>query len=86
MREGLPPIALPRDFRSLCLDFDLAMAEQATAHYELPKLPQAIFYAMLLNEAEKLGMLQGLRLRALEAALTELRWGAFESWIWLFGD
>ncbi|KAJ8424979.1 hypothetical protein Cgig2_031928 [Carnegiea gigantea] len=41
---------------------------------------------MLLNEVERLGVLQGQALRSLESALTELRWGAFESWIWLFGD
>ena len=41
---------------------------------------------MLLNEAEKLGVLHGSWLRSLEVALTELRWGAFESWIQLFGD
>ena len=41
---------------------------------------------MLLNEAEKLGVLHGPRLQSLEVALTELRWRAFESWIWLFGD
>jgi len=41
---------------------------------------------MLLNKAERLGLLQGQALRSLETALTELRWSAFESWIWLFGD
>jgi len=41
---------------------------------------------MLLSEAEELGVLHGLRLQALEVAHTELRSGAFESWIWLFGD
>ncbi|KAJ8432913.1 hypothetical protein Cgig2_004587 [Carnegiea gigantea] len=81
-----PPSPFPKDFRSLCLDFDLATAEQAAAQYELPELPQVIFYAMILNEAEKLGVLHGLRLRSLEVTLTELRRGAFESWIWLFGD
>ncbi|KAJ8427204.1 LOW QUALITY PROTEIN: hypothetical protein Cgig2_004363 [Carnegiea gigantea] len=58
----------------------------AAAHYELPELLYAIFCAMLLNEAEKLGVLHGPRLRSLEMALTELCWGAFESWIWLFGN
>ncbi|KAJ8427295.1 hypothetical protein Cgig2_002207 [Carnegiea gigantea] len=53
------------------------MAEQAAEYYELPELPQVIFYAMLLNEAKNLGVLQGPRLRSWE--------GAFESWIWLFG-
>ncbi|KAJ8423412.1 LOW QUALITY PROTEIN: hypothetical protein Cgig2_020949 [Carnegiea gigantea] len=61
--KAFPPSPLPKDFRSLCPNFDLAMA---------------IFYAMLLNEAEKLGVLHGPRLRLLK--------GAFESWIWLFGD
>jgi len=84
--ETSPPSPFPKDFRSLCLGFDLAMAEQAAAYYELPELPQAIFYAMLLNEAEKLGALHGPRLQSLKVALTELRWGALESWIWLFGD
>ncbi|KAJ8433086.1 hypothetical protein Cgig2_014134 [Carnegiea gigantea] len=59
---------------------------RAAAYYELPELPQAIFYAMLLNEAEELGVLHGPRLWLLEVALTELRWGAFESWIWSFDD
>ncbi|KAJ8445655.1 hypothetical protein Cgig2_009056 [Carnegiea gigantea] len=84
--KALPLSPLPKDFRSICSDFDLTTAEQAAAHYELPELPQAIFYAMLLNEAGKLGVLHGPRLRSLEVALTELRWGASESWIWLFGD
>ena len=44
-----------------------------------------IFYAMLLKEAKRLGVLHGQRLRSLEAALTELHWSAFESWLWLFG-
>ena len=64
----------------------IATAEQAAAHYELPELPQAIFDAMLLNEAEKLGVLHGPRLRSLEVALRERRWEVFELWIWLFGD
>jgi len=41
---------------------------------------------MLLNKAERLGVLQGQELRSLDSALTELRWSVFDSWIWLFGD
>ncbi|KAJ8436722.1 hypothetical protein Cgig2_027393 [Carnegiea gigantea] len=37
---------------------------------------QTIFYAMLLNEAKKLGVLHGPRLRSLEVALTELLYEA----------
>ncbi|KAJ8420506.1 hypothetical protein Cgig2_015270 [Carnegiea gigantea] len=39
----------------LCLSFELAVAEGAVEYYELPDLPQLIFYAMLLSEAERLG-------------------------------
>ncbi|KAJ8437037.1 hypothetical protein Cgig2_025884 [Carnegiea gigantea] len=84
--EVFPSSPFPKDFRSLCPDFDLATAEQAAAHYELPELPQAIFYAILLNEAEKLSILHGPRFQSLEVALTELRWGPFELWTWLFSD
>ena len=41
---------------------------------------------MLLNEAERLGVLHGRALRTLELALTELRWSTFESWVWLYSD
>ena len=49
------------------------LPEEAAEDYELPELPQVIFYAMLLNEAERLGVLQGRLLQTLESALTELR-------------
>ncbi|KAJ8429238.1 hypothetical protein Cgig2_026274 [Carnegiea gigantea] len=64
--KAFPLSPFPKDFRSLCLDFDFATAEQAAAQHEHPELPQVIFYARLLNEAERLGMLRGLRLRSLE--------------------
>jgi len=41
---------------------------------------------MLLNEAERLGVLYGRTLRIMESAITKLRWSTFESWVWLNGD
>ncbi|KAJ8441773.1 hypothetical protein Cgig2_009019 [Carnegiea gigantea] len=41
---------------------------------------------MLLNEAERLGVLQRWALQSFESALIELRWSTFESWVWLYGD
>ncbi|KAJ8421645.1 hypothetical protein Cgig2_019218 [Carnegiea gigantea] len=60
-RRGIafPPSPLPKDFQTLCPGFELAMAEQAAEYYELSELPQLIFYAMLLSEVERLGVLQG---------------------------
>ncbi|KAJ8422958.1 LOW QUALITY PROTEIN: hypothetical protein Cgig2_031580 [Carnegiea gigantea] len=63
-RRGITfhPSSLPKDFQTLCLGFELAAAER----YEVLELPQVIFYAMLLNEAKRLRVLQGQRLRSLE--------------------
>ncbi|KAJ8430667.1 LOW QUALITY PROTEIN: hypothetical protein Cgig2_033823 [Carnegiea gigantea] len=51
--------AILHETDALYPSFELAVAREAAEYYELPKLPQVIFYAMLLNEAEKLGVLQG---------------------------
>ncbi|KAJ8438935.1 hypothetical protein Cgig2_012830 [Carnegiea gigantea] len=83
---AFPQSPLPKDFQALCPGYELAVAEEAAEDYELPELPQAIFYTMLLNEAERLGVLNRRALRMLELALTEFHWSTFESWVWLYGD
>ena len=87
-RRGIafPLSPLPKDFQALYLSYELAVAKEAVEDYVLPELPRAIFYVMLLNEAKRLGVLHGRALRALESALTELRWSTFESWVWLYSD
>ncbi|KAJ8438013.1 LOW QUALITY PROTEIN: hypothetical protein Cgig2_029994 [Carnegiea gigantea] len=81
-----PPSPLPKDFQALFLSYELVVAEEAAEDYELVELSQVIFYVILLNEVERLGVLHGRALRTLESALTELRWSTFESWVWLYGD
>ncbi|KAJ8426259.1 hypothetical protein Cgig2_030553 [Carnegiea gigantea] len=66
--------------------YELVMVEEAARCFELPKLPQVIFYAILFNEAERLGVLYGRTLCVIESALIELRWSTFESLVWLNGD
>jgi len=83
---AFPPSPFPKDFHAICLSFELSVVEEATYYYELSELPQVIFYAILLNEAERFGVLQARALRSLESALIELRWSTFESWVWLYGD
>ncbi|KAJ8444094.1 hypothetical protein Cgig2_025095 [Carnegiea gigantea] len=56
---AFPPLPLPKDFQALCSSYKLAVAEEAVEDYEFPELPQEIFYAMLLNKAERLGVLHG---------------------------
>ncbi|KAJ8434808.1 hypothetical protein Cgig2_033530 [Carnegiea gigantea] len=71
---------------ALCLSFELTVAKEAAEYYELPELSQVIFYTMLLNEAERLGVVQRRALRSLELALVKLRWSTFELWDWLYGN
>ncbi|KAJ8439392.1 LOW QUALITY PROTEIN: hypothetical protein Cgig2_021806 [Carnegiea gigantea] len=80
---AFPPSSLPKDFQALCPSYDLVVAMEAAERFELPELPQVIFYAMLLSKAVRLGVLHGRTLRPMEAALTELRWSAFELWVWI---
>ncbi|KAJ8445062.1 hypothetical protein Cgig2_022582 [Carnegiea gigantea] len=84
-RRGVafPPSPLPKDFQVVCPSYELVVAEEAAEHFKLPELPQVIFYAMLLKEAERLGVLHRRELRTLESALIELRWSTFVSWVWL---
>ncbi|KAJ8449213.1 hypothetical protein Cgig2_021677 [Carnegiea gigantea] len=62
----------------------LFVTEEAAQRFELPELPRVIFYAMLLNEAERLGVLHRRMLRIMESALTELNWGTFENEVRIF--
>ncbi|KAJ8420107.1 LOW QUALITY PROTEIN: hypothetical protein Cgig2_011977 [Carnegiea gigantea] len=82
----LPIVASLKRLSGLIPSYELAVAEEATQDYELPEQFQVIFYAILLNEAKRLGVLCGRALRALESTLTELRWSTFESWVWQYGD
>jgi len=42
------------------------------------------FYAMLLNEAVKLGAVHGFKAEGLKSALVGLRWSSFEVWMSCF--
>ena len=75
-----PPEPLPYDYRELCPDSDLAMAEEYAQDYEVPELPQVVFIAMLLSDAVKLGVLSGWMNLVMESTLKELQWNAFQAW------
>jgi len=69
----LSPVASSEGFSALCPSYELAVVEEAARRFKLPELPQVIFYAMLLNEVERLGVLHGRMLQVMEPALAELR-------------
>ncbi|KAJ8434092.1 LOW QUALITY PROTEIN: hypothetical protein Cgig2_005771 [Carnegiea gigantea] len=56
-------------------------AEEAAHDFEIPKIVQATFYAMLLNDDIGLGILSGFLVANLKASLEGLRWMSFESWM-----
>ncbi|KAJ8420581.1 hypothetical protein Cgig2_010236 [Carnegiea gigantea] len=74
------PGPLSYNYEELCPNFDLVVAEEHGQIYELPKLPQVVFMAMLLNNVVKLGVLSGRMITVMESILTELRWNAFQAW------
>ena len=75
------PRPFPEDFHALCPRFLLSESEGATADFWLPKMVQAIFYAMLLNKAVKMGVVPGFSNEGLKSALVGLRWSTFEVWM-----
>jgi len=79
---AFPPLALPNDFQALCPSYEFAVAKETAQRFEL----SVIFYAMLLNEVERLGVLYRRTLRIIESTLTELHWSTFELWVRLNGD
>ncbi|KAJ8423581.1 LOW QUALITY PROTEIN: hypothetical protein Cgig2_002910 [Carnegiea gigantea] len=72
---------LPDDCQDLCLCFVISEAEQAALDFELPKMVHATFYAMLLNNSVRLGLVGGFIAASLKVSLEGLQWSSFESWI-----
>ena len=68
----LPPSLLD-DLHALCPRFSLAKAEGASADFELPKMVQATFYAMMVNKAIELGVVRGFMAEDPKSALEGLR-------------
>jgi len=72
------PLPLLYDYKDLCLDFDLATTEETIWDFYLPEIPQVVFFAMVLNDAVKIGVLHRWMITIIESALKELRWSIFE--------
>ncbi|KAJ8425915.1 hypothetical protein Cgig2_033856 [Carnegiea gigantea] len=50
------PKPLPLDYRSLCPHFDLRVATRYAHNSHVPKMVQATFYAMVVDDAAELGL------------------------------
>jgi len=73
-----PPRLLLEDYQDLCSDFVRREAEESACDFQIPKLIQAIFYAMVVNDALELGILTRNMAQVLKIALTDLYWYSFE--------
>ncbi|KAJ8428568.1 hypothetical protein Cgig2_000432 [Carnegiea gigantea] len=76
-----PPPPLSKDYRDLCPRFTLSDAEKAARDFELPKMIQATFYAMLLNDTIELGLVDTFMAVNLRATLEGSQWTSFKSWL-----
>ncbi|KAJ8431471.1 hypothetical protein Cgig2_033985 [Carnegiea gigantea] len=72
-RAAHPSRLLPVDYRDLCPYFLLDDAEDAARDFQIPKLVQAVFYAMVVNEALSLGVLSRSLAEDPKSALTTNR-------------
>ncbi|KAJ8435059.1 LOW QUALITY PROTEIN: hypothetical protein Cgig2_015564 [Carnegiea gigantea] len=78
-RLPFPLYPLSSHYEDLCLDFNLAAAEEAARDFDLLEISQLVFLAMLLNDAVKLGILRRWIIGIMELALKELC--TFQAWL-----
>ncbi|KAJ8438780.1 hypothetical protein Cgig2_009898 [Carnegiea gigantea] len=74
------PRPLPGDHFILCPSFDLGMATRHAQGSNIPKMVQAIFYAMVVNEVVEWGITCKITAGCLMWVLQQLHWDPFEFW------
>ncbi|KAJ8422576.1 hypothetical protein Cgig2_027657 [Carnegiea gigantea] len=65
----------------LCPGFTLPYADEAACDFDIPEIVQAMFYAMLVNDAVDLSVVRRDMAGDLKSTLNGLRWTTFESWL-----
>ena len=78
-RASHPPRPLLQDFQDLCPSFTLPDADEAARDFNIPKIIQATFYAMVVNDAVDLSIVSRDIAGDLRSTLRGLRWTSFES-------
>ncbi|KAJ8443577.1 hypothetical protein Cgig2_020664 [Carnegiea gigantea] len=68
-----PPLLLLENYHNLCLDFILAVVQEAARDFRILILVQVTFYAMVVNEALELGVLSRTMEHKLARAKTTTR-------------
>ncbi|KAJ8420546.1 hypothetical protein Cgig2_002641 [Carnegiea gigantea] len=57
VRSSHPHQLIPENYQDLCLSFTLFDAEKAARNFDIPEMIQAIFYAIVVNDAFELGIM-----------------------------
>ena len=78
---GSWPRPPPSDYRGFCPRFDLGEATRYAHDSYIPEMVQAIFYAMVVDGAAKLGLSRRLTMDCMMWAMWKLNWGPIESWL-----
>ncbi|KAJ8434141.1 hypothetical protein Cgig2_000861 [Carnegiea gigantea] len=78
-RASRPPHLFPEDYRELYPSFTLPDEEEAAHDFNIREIVQATFYAMLLNDAVELGIVNRFMATDLKATLEGLRCGLLEA-------
>ncbi|KAJ8435117.1 hypothetical protein Cgig2_020760 [Carnegiea gigantea] len=76
-----PPRPLPANYHKLRPYFDLVVVEEAARDFRILEMIQAIFYAMVVNEALKLGVLSRDLAEHLKLCLEGLQRYMCEAWL-----
>ena len=83
LRESLAlgPKPLPMDYHGLCPCFDLRVATRYAHNSNILEMVQAIFYAVVVDNATELGLLRRLTMDCMISTMRKLDWNAVESWL-----
>ncbi|KAJ8421328.1 hypothetical protein Cgig2_012820 [Carnegiea gigantea] len=74
---------LSDNYHDFCSDLDLVVAAKAAGDFRILEMVQAIFYAMVVNEALELDVLGRDLAEQLKSTVEGLRWYVCEAWLQL---
>jgi len=78
---ALCPKPLPADYHCINPCFDLGVATRYAHDSNIPKMVQAIFYAMVMDDAAEQGLFCRLTMDCMMWAIRKLNWNPIESWL-----
>ena len=81
-----PPKPVPPHWSSLCPHFKNVEVERHAHGIKIPETMQLVFYASVLQEVIRFGIVSPLVAQDLDEALERFRWESFEIWLDINGD